>query len=41
MCRTPNQSQREIRTAACGSEEYEDCTTFLVGLMIRPTSRAR
>lgn len=38
---TPRTPPQEVRAAACGSEAYEDCTTFLVGLLARPAARTR
>ena len=38
---TPRMPPREIRAFSCASEAYEDCTTFLVGLLIRPPARTR
>ncbi len=38
---TPRTPPRDVRARACGSEAYEDCTTFLVGLLVRPAKRTR
>jgi hypothetical protein len=38
---TPRTQPQEARAAACSSEAYEDCTTFLVGLLARPAPRSR
>jgi hypothetical protein len=38
---TPRTPFRDSQSSACGSEAYEDCTTFLVGLLARPPARAR
>ncbi|MHB8837139.1 MAG: hypothetical protein ACYC9Y_15725 [Candidatus Methylomirabilia bacterium] len=35
---TPRTPPREVLASACGCQDYEDCTTFLVRLLNRPGS---